>query len=164
MQTVTRYIAYDGSEHKTVEPCELRDEIITKVNQIMLPYGAPCTDIGFLNGNGYIQHTKETCIKVYTQLLQLYSDNFIVTENKDKTPYSWVTDILLLPPDYNVFAIDMSWPLRLIDDTYQAEPISKALHRINCTNKSTFKEYGQPFFVNNPAARRDVEIHTSVSA
>lgn len=143
MKAIVKYEAEDGKEFDSEKECLDYENLIARVNNIMkvlppLPKDNGCR---FSNGEGFVQHDKKTLRKVQIGLLK---------EIKKHVEHKWVEQTI---EDENVHP---SYVARLLDD-YSISPLSKAWYRFICTDKLG-REWGQPYFANNPDKAKQVCI------
>ena len=134
MTPFIKYLADDGSEHRTADAAIAHERLCANVAEIMallpaLPDDPRCK---FANGNGYIQHDAQNVQRVRNALLGL--------ANQLK-PHDWLQKSMADP------AIHASWAGRLLDEEYP-RPLSRAWYRFHCID-SEWREWGQPYYANN---------------
>lgn len=135
MHTVTKYVAYDGTEFNVKTACIAHEHLCANVDAIMsaLPERPDDEDCRFSNGHGYLQHNLVTLNATRIALLKLAQ------------PYApdppWIQQTIdgLVHP---------SWAGRLINDACP-RPIYKAWRRFMCIDAQN-REWGQPYYANNP--------------
>lgn len=129
MEAIIKYKAIDGREFKDEVDCLKYEKGLVDIKILMsnlpkLPTNDKCS---FANGNGYIQHDAETYNTVKEGFYKL-ACNF----HKSLKEY---------PIDSYGF-----W--RTLDDSIS--PFYSAGQRILNTDEKTYREYGQPYYKNNP--------------
>jgi hypothetical protein len=135
MKTILKYVAYDGREfidqtacQEYEDNCRAADLAVSRLPP--RPKGDGCA---FENGHGYIQHDRETFLKVRRLLLE---------QAKKESPHAWIDQAIA---DETVHP---SWAHRWISECCCGQ-LGKAWYRILCTD-SQFREWGQPFYAANP--------------
>lgn len=145
METITKYKAFDGAEFLDADEC-LKHELLSKrvidiINQLgELPNLPGC---GFQNGGGYLQHDKNTFMKVRNELCEIANEI---------SPHKWFKETIEKGLDAHP-----SWAGRIIGEISN-KALRNAWHRIECTDDQ-FREYGQPYFVRNPDDVKQVKLN-----
>lgn len=131
---ITRYVADDKSEFDNRAAadkyCEQAD-LVARLMSELLPKPEGCD---FSNGHGYIQHDAELLKAVWNGLLD-YAAQFLM-------PHAWLAESQDL-------AADASWVGRLIGE-WGHKALGDAWYRMQCIDRRTAKEYGQPYFALHP--------------
>ena len=138
MQEITKYLSNDGCEFNDAAECanyEAEAEEIAKIVQ-RLPPSPKVT--GFSNGEGYLQHDRETFLRVQADLARLVRKHF-----KDKYSLPHIDWTINADRPAGMTSIG-----RLIDDG-MGKAMRHAWFRICCVDNE-FREWGQPFFAINP--------------
>jgi len=134
MEVITKYKAVDGVEFYEEQQCADYETLISKTDRIMGSLKLiPDHDSGFGNGKYYIQQTKDSFLIVRKELLEL-TKTFITHE--------WVKQSI------DDESMSLSYVARLVDDG-NIRPLNSAFYRLACID-SSFKEWGQPYYANNP--------------
>lgn len=134
MQAIQKYRADDGAEFAAEVDCIAHEALCAEVTEIMATLPKRPSDEGcrFSNGHGYLQHTPEKFWPARDALLRVA---------KRLIPHKWIDQALV---DKTVHA---SWAGRLIDET--SRPLARAWYRLMCIDKD-LREWGQPYYANNP--------------
>lgn len=137
MQAIHKFKADDGSEFNTATACVEYEALCAEVAEIMSTLPAPPIDDGcrFSNGDGYLQHEAATLERARVSILKI-AQRFI------KEP-PWLQQTIDDPAAYHP-----SWAGRLIDDCCP-RPVKSAWYRFMCIDKQG-REWGQPYYANNP--------------
>lgn len=145
METITKFKAIDGKTFNSQSECLDYENLINTINNIMKKLPAlPNDSIDFTNGDGFIQHDKNILRSVQVNLLEVI---------KKYIKHNWVQQTI---DDENVHP---SYVGRLIDD-YGLNPLNDAWYRFMCIDKFG-REWGQPFYANNPDKGKQVCIAKS---
>lgn len=141
MKAVTRYEANDGSLHVQPDDALARDRIIAQVDSLMAALEPIPTDDGcrFANGHGWVQQRPEVVATVKRGLIDLGEPWLGWWYEKQRTEHGKTLDDLL-----NAHA---SWFGRMLDGS--CPPLEYAWHRM-CAIADDGREFGQPFYANNP--------------
>lgn len=136
IKSIIFYRTDDGSTFDTKEKAEKYEIILNKVNTFLspLPYNS---DTSFCNGEGYIQHTSDIYDKMEELIVKLSNEWFNLNE-----PFTHFNYILG----------------RYVDDN-NVKCLNNLVHRFMCIDKNTHREYGQPYFANNPQAATDKQLN-----
>lgn len=145
MKSITKYVANDGTEFNTKADCLRHEALIVEIDEIMsdlpeLPKEDGCS---FANGSGYIQHKAVTFFMVRERLLKIA---------KRFTDHKWIDQSIESPRTTHA-----SWAGRIIDECCP-RPLSRAWHRIYCTNVQSLREYGQPYYADHENEAKQVEV------
>jgi hypothetical protein len=143
MKAIIKYQAKDNCEFINEKDCIEYEQRIDRVDAIMARLPKPPENDGcnFANGHGYIQHDKETLKSVWNDLLD---------EFKTKIEHKWLDE------SKDMIA-DASWVARLVGD-YDIKPYWKAWNRMSNIERTTCREFGQPFYATHPDKAELVEI------
>lgn len=129
MVEVKRYIAEDGREFKEAIKCLEYEAKIRVITAIMSALPLEPSDMYFLNGHGYVQHDKQTLLKVESELRTFLPDEF--------------KDIEIIGNS-----------LRYLD-SFSDSPLYKAIQRFCCIDSNS-REWGQPFYALHPDEARSL--------
>lgn len=141
---VTKYKAKDNREFTNENDCVEYELLIDRVDAIIarlpkLPKDDGCK---FANGHGYIQHDKEILRGVWNDLLSEFST---------KIDHKWIEQS-------KDFKAHSSYVGRLVGD-YDIKPYWIAWNRMSNVDLQTFREFGQPYYANNPNEAELFEIN-----
>lgn len=138
-----KFKAVDGAEFNDEKECLKYEALIKEVNTIMsvLKPKPINNNSNFTNGGGFLQHDKIILSKVKFSLLHLI---------KKYIDHKWVQETI---DNENVHP---SYIGRLLDD-YGIRPLSEAWYRFNCKDKNC-KEWGQPYFADNPTKGTQIAL------
>ena len=136
MKQTIRYEAEDGKIFNEEEECIKYDKILAKVNKFLdnIP-SSNSTD--FANGNGYIQHKPATRSELIVELVKL-SNEWFQTE-----------------PPFTNFTYALG---RYIDDS-NMKALNSLTSKIMFIDGNTNREYGQPYYANNPHKAKDIQLN-----
>lgn len=148
METITKFKAYDGVEFTNSNKCEEYEKQSREVEAIIiqLPQKPELPGGGFENGKGYLQHNEELFMKIRSELLEFA---------KKFTDHQWIQQSIDKGTD-----VHASWAGRLIDEC-GINALRKAWNRIMCVD-SSFREWGQPYYANNPGKGKQVALNGPV--
>lgn len=137
MKTITRYLADDGTEFTEEQACMGHEALCAEVRDLLAklpprPKKGKKAENTFLNGRGYIQHDAATIWQVRDGLLRIAQN---LTD--DVSIKRALGERVCLHPGFVFTAIDQGCP----------DVVSKAWVRIMCVGSTTFREYGQPYFL-----------------
>jgi len=139
MKEVIKFKSDDGCEFLTEQDCLKYEDLLDKVNFLMLKLEHKPTTCDFSNGRlGYIQQDKGTLQKVGLELLRLansYYGNNMLKKFIDIYPTEW-------KPVMNSMAG------RYIDDGGVCT-LNRAWNRLMCIDDQG-REWGQPYYAMNP--------------
>jgi len=129
MKTITKYVANDGCEFTNKEDAVTRDEILEEIKTIIegLPQCKERNRNDFVNGHGYIQHTKTSILNARQKLLVLA-----------KRCHEGIKEYSLISWGFGRYLDDNSSPL-----------YSLYIRLVLCIDEKTWREYGQPYFTNH---------------
>lgn len=149
---IQKWQATDGSEWSTEKQAAERDALVIAVNCAMKPLGDLPKNDGckFANGGGYIQHTQQAIDDVRRRLHEIAAAG----------PLKWWFDIQKTrhgKTDEDLMRCHPSWQCRMLDGDH--EPLDKAYSRLCCIDFATCREYGQPYYANNPAEAEQFEVN-----
>ena len=138
MKEISRYEANDGTVFSEKNECTKHEHMIADINNLLLdlPKRPKDDSCKFANGHGYIQHEKK---------------NFLDFEKKF---YKMACEY---HKELNKYPMNSYGFWRFLDDT--GSPFYRAGQRILCTNKNTYREYGQPFFAGHPDQAENFQIN-----
>lgn len=144
MKEIIKYVAKNGIEFTEKQKCIDYELLIDRVDKIMerLPKPPENDGCNFANGHGYIQHDRELLKSVWNDLLDEFAtriDHKWIEESKD-------------------FKADASWVARLVGD-YDIKPYWQAWSRMSNIHRPTLREFGQPYFANNPDKAEQFDIN-----
>lgn len=141
MQTIQKFVSDDGLEFVDRQACIRYEAMCKEVAEIMskLPAIPELPGCGFANGDGYLQHDPVVAKAARDALLRIA--NTIM-------PHKWFQQTL---DGENVHA---SRAGRLISEMSE-KCVWQAWHRFSCMT-ADWREYGQPFYANNPDKASDV--------
>lgn len=124
MKAITVYEAMDGFRFNKESDCEKYEKAITDCEVIMsqLPKH-PKGDSNFVNGEGWIQHDKQTFDRVWN------------------TFYKLACQLHKGIKEYPIGSYGFG---RTLDDSIS--PLYGYYNRYMATNKNSLREYGQPYF------------------
>lgn len=144
MRTITKFVAEDGSEFSDVNRCEDYDKLCLRVDAVMAAWPEHPKDdsCSFANGGGFFPIDPELYASTRNQLLGLAAENCSNKWIAQARESQWV---------------DLSWPMRILDEDSFQLPVSKALRRLYCVDKS-FREWGQPFYAMNPDKGQQIDL------
>ncbi len=143
MKTIIKYKAFDGLEFFDDVECELHETNCNLADSIMKALPEKIDSCDFSNGSGFIQHEKETLLKVRNRFLDFakrYSDHKFIQQTIDKG-----------------FEADASWAGRIISEC-APNTIYKHWSRFSCIDKS-YREWGQAYFASNPKEGKQVRLN-----
>jgi hypothetical protein len=143
MEIVTKYKAFDGSEFTSEAACIQHEQNCNIAEKIM--QGIPKEPDGcyFANGSGYIQHDKSKLLQTRNEFIEFckrYSSHKWLQETIDK---GWDAH--------------SSWAGRILDEC-APRSINKQWYRFSCID-SNFREWGQPYYANNPDQAKQVRLN-----
>jgi len=143
MEKITKFKAIDGREFYEESKCRDYENLIEEVEQIMgafppLPQNDGCK---FVNGGGYIQHSRESFERVKSALLDVAS-RYI--------SHQWIQQTKADP------SVHLSYAARLISEI-GLQPLENAWNRLLCADK-LYREWGQPFFAEHPEKANDFTV------
>ncbi len=143
MKRIIKYKAIDGKEFENSEDCLNYESLIHRVDTIMGQLTPKPNDDGckFSNGHGFIQHNTNTVTKVKNEILELC---------KIHIDHPWIQQSIDDPE------VHSSWVGRLLSD-YNISPLNNAWYRFSCID-NLGREFGQPYFVDNPEKATLVSI------
>lgn len=144
MKPITMFEADDGSRWPTEAEARDRDALISAVADVMAPLGPDLGDIEFHNGLGWVQHDPDDARSVRDAVLSLARRTLIRVFGKDEAFGSPIS------------TAGIGWITRLCGDN-GLKPLSIALYRLDCIDAQC-REWGQPFYANNPGSGRGSEI------
>lgn len=129
--------ANDGQVFNTEAEAIARDKVIEDVRQAMEPLGELPADpeCAFANGDGYYQHTADAVERTKRALLAIFEPLFA-----SRCP-------ALEKATCPRWQIHPSWFGRMIDGT--CPPLERAYSRL-CRIDGQCREFGQPYFADNP--------------
>jgi hypothetical protein len=135
MKQIAKYRSVDGREFSTEKECLDYETLIDTVNTIMarlkpLPREDGCD---FRNGHSFVQQSKAAFKLVKLNLLN---------EVKKHINHKWIRQTM------EDETVHLSYVGRLIDDC-NIPPLNNAWSRLMCIDKE-YREWGQPYFANNP--------------
>jgi hypothetical protein len=132
------YEADDGSKWSTMEQADRRDQLIRAVKYALEPLGDLPRDDGcrFANGHRYIQHTPGAVQTAKARLITA----------SESICGKWIEEHR--ENGYDSTDMHPSWFQRFADDS-GCTPLSRAWGRFACIDLLN-REWGQPFFANNP--------------
>lgn len=135
MEAITKFRAYNGDEFATMEQCDKYEQNCRAADAVVALLKPTPKDDGcrFTNGHGYIQQDVEVFERVRSGLL---------LRARDECPHKFIDQSIADP------GIHSSWAGRIIGEGCTKQ-LNRAWHRIMCTD-AQFREWGQPFFANNP--------------
>lgn len=146
METIIKFKANDGTEFMDKQECADYELLIDRVNSIMNTLPKPPSSREFLNGCGYLQHDKLKLRNAKVSLLVLC---------QEYTNHRWVQQTM------DDETVHPSWVARVLGD-YGIRPLERAWYRFQCID-SLYREWGQPYFANNPdKSRKCVRINHAV--
>lgn len=135
MKTVSRYVSDDGVEFKQKEDCIEYERIAAIVDGIESKLIGCPDDIGFANGQGYVQQDSDAVKQFESEMVQLLS---AVTNDEG----------IQKAADVNIFS---GWCMRYCSDS--GKPILRKIYsaaiRLTKISKD-LREYGQPYYANHP--------------
>lgn len=71
---VTVFVAEDGTEFTDREKCAAYERDSANIARMLKPLGARPTSVYFANGEGYIQHDRDTVTAVHRDLMRHFAD------------------------------------------------------------------------------------------
>ena len=96
METITKFVADDGSEHTTADSARERDNLVLAVNRIMDPLGS--TPEAVERGKGWVQHDPEVVLRCRDGIFSLAKTEGVLGDRqgpgRDYHPLSIVGRIL----------------------------------------------------------------------
>jgi hypothetical protein len=128
MQTVTRFIADDGTMFDTFDNCADYENMCAKVKEVMLFLEPVPDETDFCNGSGYIQQSEKNYFTVKNCLLDIIA-------TKIKHPWVEETKTLNRHPSHIG---------RLLDDS-NIKCLYQSWNRLMRID-SNFREWGQQYF------------------
>ena len=143
MEKITKFKAIDGREFYEESKCRDYENLISEVEQIMsafppLPQNDGCK---FVNGGGYIQHSRGTFERAKSELLAVASRY---------CSHHWLDNTKEDP------TVHLSYAARLIGET-ELRPLENAWNRLMCVDK-LYREWGQPYFAEHPEKANDFTV------
>lgn len=141
MRSQTIFVANDGSRWDTAEQALARDALIVEVDRIMAPMGKRPEGSDFANGAGCIQHVPATLALVRSRLYEA-----------SRPALGWWYDDQKKRHGREPVDAHASWFTRMLDG--KNGPLSTAWYRFQCIDQSG-REWGQPYFANNPDQAED---------
>lgn len=144
MEKITKFKAIDGKEFTGEIECFKYELLLKRVDEIMalLPPTPDNDGCSFANGDGYIQHDKAKLRNAQVQILEIC---------KEYIDHEWIQQTIDAIHDETVH---LSYVDRLLGD-YGIRPLEDAWYRFSCVDKQC-REWGQPYFANNPNKGTDV--------
>jgi hypothetical protein len=141
MKTITKYLSDDGMEFCDEQKCIGYEALCKEVAEIMatLVPKPKLPGCGFENGDGYLQHDPAKARDARMALLKIA--NTIM-------PHKWFEQSMADE------TADASWASRLIDEMTE-KCLRSAWYRFACMT-ADYREYGQPYYANNPSQAKDV--------
>jgi hypothetical protein len=136
MRQITKYAAADGAEFTSADACIAYEALAAEVAEIMATLRArpdDDADCNFSNGHGYLQHDPEMFYRARLSLLKLA---------QRYTTFRWIQESIDDP------TVHPSWAGRIISEACP-RPLYAAWARLSCVDDQ-FREWGQPFYANNP--------------
>ncbi len=135
---VIEYVADDGTVFRDQAKCLIHDKRVVEMAKIMSPLGKIPSNGGcaFENGTGWIEHDRDTVIKVIKAILKMA---------KKTMDHKWIDQT-----SADVEKISPTWVGRLFDDSGD-RILYGAWRRIMCIDMKTGNEYGQPYYALNPS-------------
>lgn len=133
METITKYIAYDGREFTSECLCMDYESKCRVADTIVSELGERPDDCDYQNGQGCLQHERDTFLRVRRKLLE---------QAQIEHPHKWFTQSI------ENESVHPSWAYRIIDEACTGR-LSKAWFRIVCTD-GKFREWGQPYLRDHP--------------
>ncbi len=151
MKEIIEYQADDGTIWSTKARCLGYEALQREVDKIMSIWPEHSKDDGcnFSNGGGYYQLEREKVMNTRRALLTLVKDIATTT--------SWVANAIADE------TVHLSWPQRIIGDYDELRPVSRALNRVACVDDQ-FREWGQPYYANNPDKGQQRDLTLAASA
>jgi hypothetical protein len=149
MKTVQKYISDDGREFLDSGKCIAYEALCKEVSEIMstLPAIPDLPGCGFVNGDGYLQHDPALANAARIKLLKIA--NTIM-------PHTW------FQASIESETAHASYAGRLIGEMNE-RCLYSAWHRFMCMTPE-YREYGQPYFANNPHEAKDVRLNAMGAA
>lgn len=140
MQKIQKFKADDGAEFNTEAECAAYEALCAEIDEVMATLPARPDDSGchFSNGYGYLQHDAETLERARVSILKI-GKRFISSPSSPP----WLQQTIDNPDGCHP-----SWAGRLIDEACP-RPVGVAWYRFQCIDKQG-REWGQPFYANNP--------------
>jgi hypothetical protein len=138
MQTIQKFKADDGAEFDAEDACVAYESLCAEVAEVMGTLPARPDDDGcrFSNGGGYLRHDAATLGRARVAILKI--------AQQFATDPPWFQQSIDDPAGCHP-----SWAGRLIDDCCP-HPVKSAWYRFMCIDKQG-REWGQPYYANNPA-------------
>ena len=131
---IIQYEAEDGKTFKTQSECERYSEILKEVNEYLLSIPNP-DKYNITNGDGYILHNPRIHTQMEKLIVKLSNKWF-----KHKEPFTNFNYVLG----------------RYIDDSNMI-CLNRLSYRLMCIRDD--REYGQPYFANNPDKCKDIQVN-----
>lgn len=143
METLTKYKAFDGREFTDADECREHEANCLEAERIMGQLPAKPDTCDFSNGGGFLQHDKETFLAVRNQFCEFA---------KRYTDFKWLQQTIDMGLDAHP-----SWVGRILDEAAPST-ISKHWYRFMCVD-SELREWGQPYFANNPSEGKQKQLN-----
>jgi hypothetical protein len=143
MRAITKYKADDGVEFFNAAECGKHETNCNEAARIMEQLPAHPKGCDFTNGSGYVQHDKDTLLKVRNEFLEFakrYTDHRWIQETIDKG-----------------FGAHPSAAGRVLGEVLPRS-IDKHWGRFCCID-TEFREWGQHYFALNPEAGKQNRIN-----
>ena len=143
MKEIIKYVAKDNTEFTDKAKCIAHEDTIDRVDAILqrlpkLPEDDGCK---FVNGGGYIKHDRKVLLSVW---------NDLIDEFKKVIDHKWMDES-------KDMKADASWVGKLVGD-YDIKPYWKAWNRMSCIHRESSREFGQPYYANNPDKAEQFEL------
>lgn len=137
MQAIQKFKADDGAEFNTETACLEYEALCAEVAEIMstLPARPDGDGCRFSNGEGYLRHDVAILERARVSILKI-GQRFI-------SDPPWLQQTIDNPDGCHP-----SWAGRLIDEACP-RPVNRAWYRFSCIDKHG-REWGQPYYANNP--------------
>jgi hypothetical protein len=137
--TVNYYVAPDGKKFTSKKEALKYEKTYDEVMEVYKTIPKRPDNIEFLNGEGWIQHKPGT--------YKMFEEKLVKITNKC----------------YNLKGKDafkgMNYALvRMVNDG-DAGILDKMVSRLMCMDNKTEREYGQPYYANNPKEARGTQIN-----
>lgn len=142
MEIIIKYRAIDGKEFLSEEDCVDHENAIKEISLIMVELVPRPSDISFANGTGYIQHQAGDALRARRKLLEFAAK---------RVSHHWIQESL---DNENIHP---SYAARIIGEI-GIKKLEKAWNRFKCMT-TDFREFGQPYFRDNPEQAKNFRIN-----
>lgn len=143
MKSITTYQTEDGHRYDSEARARKHEELTEAVRRVFQPLEVQKPgDFSFTSGSGYYQHAPSTVRMVKRSLIELTRPHLREWMDRQEIEYG-----------YNLMDVHPSWFSRMLDGG--CPPLEKGWGRLWCFTDDG-REYGQPYYANNPGACKNV--------